>query len=143
MINRKAVTGIAEVARKMKGTLPEIRRILDPRFGRAAKHLLRTSMKIVPVDLDILRTSAFHRRLSTQRKIHWVVGYTSDYAVYVHEDLEKAHGEIYNQKYAAEIADPNNKRFHSRGPNQQAKFLETPMRTERAIMFRIIAGKGI
>lgn len=66
-----------------------------------------------------------------------VVGYTANYAVYVHEDTEAAHGEIYNTKYAAEIAQgytKSGKRKRGwkgktmRGPNQQAKFLERSAR---------------
>jgi hypothetical protein len=56
-----------------------------------------------------------------------VVGYSTKYAVYVHEDLEAAHGEAYNQKYADQIA-ARLAGFHSRGTNQQAKFLEAPAR---------------
>lgn len=55
----------------------------------------------------------------------YAVGYSASYAVIVHEDMEAAHGEDYNEKYAAEIAAGTK---HSRGPNQQAKYLETPFR---------------
>src|SRR5208283_1222248 len=34
-----------------------------------------------------------------------IVGYTANYAVYVHENLEAAHGQAYNIKYAAKIAE--------------------------------------
>ena len=70
-----------------------------------------------------------------------VVGYTAAYAVYVHENLEAAHGTAYNAKYAAEISQGQmvNKKGRvvkkkgwkgrtSRGPEQQAKFLEQPAR---------------
>jgi hypothetical protein len=57
-----------------------------------------------------------------------IVGYTASYAVYVHENIEAAHGQEYNTKHA---------QYHNRGkkkgqlvtqkgPNQQAKFLEKP-----------------
>ena len=70
-----------------------------------------------------------------------VVGYTAAYAVHVHENLEAAHGAAYNAKYADEIAQGQtvNKKGRvvkkrgwkgrtSRGPGQQAKFLEQPAR---------------
>jgi hypothetical protein len=66
-----------------------------------------------------------------------VVGYTAAYAVYVHENLEAAHGAAYNAKHAAEISAGKTKSSKtkkgwkgatSRGPNQQAKFLEQPAR---------------
>lgn len=57
-----------------------------------------------------------------------VVGYTQNYAVYVHEDLTKAHGAAFNVKHAAEIASGEE---HTRGADQQAKFLERPARENR------------
>jgi hypothetical protein len=68
-----------------------------------------------------------------------IVGYTAAYAVYVHENLEAAHGQMYNAKYADEIAMTRAMKaakipkgsfteWHDRGPNQQAKFLEQPAR---------------
>ena len=56
------------------------------------------------------------------------VGYTANYALFVHENLEAAHGAAFNAKHAAEIAAGTE---HSRGDNQQAKFLETPFRQLR------------
>lgn len=58
-----------------------------------------------------------------------VVGYTTEYAVWVHENLEAAHGQAFNVKHAAEIKAGLE---HSRGPLQQAKFLEQPARENRA-----------
>jgi hypothetical protein len=66
-----------------------------------------------------------------------VVGYATDYALYVHEDLTKAHGEAFNVKHADEIAAGTE---HSRGPNQQAKFLEQPARQNRDSYKQIIFG---
>jgi hypothetical protein len=47
-----------------------------------------------------------------------IVGYAASYALFVHENLDAAHGEEFNKKHG-----------RGRGPNQQAKFLETPFRT--------------
>ena len=65
-----------------------------------------------------------------------VVGYAASYAVHVHEDLEAKHGAEYNAAYGREFGKRDKKgRFlkgtggkHSRGPDQQAKFLEKPAR---------------
>ncbi len=51
-----------------------------------------------------------------------IVFYATNYAVYVHENLQAAHGKAYNAKHRGE------KKFKSRGPKQQAKFLEGPAR---------------
>lgn len=65
-----------------------------------------------------------------------VVGYTANYAVYVHENLQAVHGAAFNAKYSAEI---DRGVEHSRGPNQQAKFLEQPARELKQEFQRIIA----
>jgi hypothetical protein len=66
-----------------------------------------------------------------------VVGYAASYAVYVHENLEARHGADYNSWHGEEIAAGKTKSGRtkkgwkgktSRGPNQQAKFLEQPVR---------------
>ena len=66
-----------------------------------------------------------------------VVGYTAAYAVYVHENLEARHGSDYNAWYGEDISAGKTKSGKtkkgwkgktSRGPNQQAKFLEQPAR---------------
>lgn len=58
-----------------------------------------------------------------------VVGYTQSYAAAVHENLLVTHGQAFNVKHAAEIKAGLE---HSRGPTQQAKFLEQPARENRA-----------
>jgi hypothetical protein len=66
-----------------------------------------------------------------------VVGYTASYAVHVHEDLEAKHGADYNSWHGEEISRGRTKSGRkksgwkgrtSRGPDQQAKFLEQPAR---------------
>jgi len=84
-----------------------------------------------------------------------VVGYNASYALAVHEDMEKPHGEAYNEKYAKQISQVKElqkaarkhsklgelrhteelgklkKKWRNRGPGQQAKFLEQPYREMR------------
>lgn len=64
------------------------------------------------------------------------VGFSAAYALFVHENLEAAHGAVYNEKYAEDIAAG---RKHSRGEAQQAKFLEQPLRENRSKYAKIIA----
>lgn len=92
---------------------------------KAALQLQRDSQAIVPVDIGNLKNSAFTRREGSGFKTVMTVGYTAAYAVFVHEILTNAHGAAYNAKHSAEIAAGLE---HSRGPNQQAKFLEQPAR---------------
>jgi hypothetical protein len=117
----------------------------------AGKLVQRESMAIVPVDYGNLKASAFTRldKENTNRP-EVVVGYTANYAVYVHENLDAAHGAAFNAKYAGELRAARRLRRqrrggttgpfrHSRGPNQQAKFLERPLRDNWQQIVRIVA----
>lgn len=53
------------------------------------------------------------------------VSYYTSYALYVHENMQAAHGTDYNEQYADEIAAGTR---HDRGAGQGAKFLEEPAR---------------
>ena len=101
--------------------------------ARKGGHFLeRESKKIVPRDTGNLVNTAFVRNMGGQGwdvDIH--IGYTADYAVYVHEDLTKKHGSAYNAAYAG-------KDQKLRGPDQQAKFLEAPAKEFRTEIIRII-----
>jgi hypothetical protein len=65
------------------------------------------------------------------------VGYTVDYALWVHEDLTKSHGQDFNILHAAEIAAGTE---HPRRPQERAKFLEEPLRQNKREYQRIIEG---
>lgn len=85
---------------------------------KAGLFLQRESQKIVPVDQNVLRPSAFTRPEPERgggANTSVVVGYTAYYAIYVHEDLNARHA-----------------------PGTQAKFLETPFREKREEMRKII-----
>lgn len=128
-------------------------------------HLQRKSQEIVPVQLGNLKASGFCRNVGgTGFDTDIVVGYGSEacnYAVYVHEDLNKAHGQAFNIKHADKIARAGTYKtslktrkttrwkpklemgtaqggFFPRGENQQAKFLERPAREERRNIIKII-----
>lgn len=106
-------------------------------------HLLRKSLEIVPVDQGPLRASGFVRHSGIGFKTIVRVGYTAEYALLVHENLDFAHGEDFNIKYAKQIArgDPqpwNGKTFHKRGPNQKAEFLRIPAKEERNAIAKIV-----
>lgn len=110
-------------------------------------YLQRKSQQIVPVQLGPLKASAFTRDIGTVKRPDVIVGYTANYAVYVHEDLEKAHGQAFNIKHSSAIAGASKKQktakggMFLRGENQQAKFLEKPAREERTAILNIIYSK--
>lgn len=78
--------------------------------------LQRVSQKIVPVDKDILKPSADTRNVGGKGfDADIVVSFSTEYAVYVHEDLQAKHK-----------------------TGKQAKYLEEPARTKRGEIIRII-----
>lgn len=103
----------------------------------AAKLLLRRANLLVPVDTGVLKASGFVRLVGSLSEPRVLIGYTANYAIYVHENLDAKHGAAFNTAYAALIAKG---RTHVRGAAQQAKFLEAPMRDTitRAEMVELI-----
>lgn len=96
------------------------------------------SMELVPVDLGGLRGTAYVSPPKvTKEEIFLYVGYNSDIAAAVHERPPEiaTHGADYNVKHAEDIAlgrkywyQGQMRTYHTRGPDQTHKFLETPLR---------------
>jgi len=139
MARIKKITGLNIVIRN----LTKAKGVLGSGIARGLKkgglHLQRKSQEITPVDLGPLHASAFTRNVGGRGfKTDIVVGFGSEgvgYAVFVHEDLNKAHGREFNIKHAKEIAAGT---MDNRGENQQAKFLERPARGEKKRIIKII-----
>jgi hypothetical protein len=101
------------------------RRVLGDRVSvglrKGALFLQRKSQEIVPVDLNNLRPSAFTRNVGGKGfQTDMVVGYTADYAVYVHEDLEAKHK-----------------------PGKKAKYLEGPAMEFKDDIIKVIAEESV
>ena len=113
----------------------------------AGKFLLRESRWLCPIQIGNLWASGFVRNIGDNSwKADVVVGYTADYAVYVHENTTTVtHGRDFNIKHAAKImrmislglSTKENGWFWRRN-QEQAKFLEQPCRTKRNELFAII-----
>lgn len=82
---------------------------------RGGLFLQRESQKIVPVDLNVLRPSANTRMEGEGIESAVIVSYSTDYAVYVHEDMEARHK-----------------------PGKSAKYLEKPLREKRERIQQIV-----
>jgi hypothetical protein len=95
---------------------------------RAAHRLLQHSLDIVPVDTGFLRSTASVKIIGKGFKTIARVIYSAFYSIWVHERLDLAHGAVYNRKYAADIAAG---RKRPRRPQEQAKFIETPLRIHK------------
>lgn len=100
-----SVNGHKAIMRQLKAHQTKTVRGLRKGLLKGGGLLQKKSMKIVPVDKDVLRPSAFTRIFGTGFKSHVEVGYESNYAIYVHEMTENRHK-----------------------PGKSAKFLEKPFR---------------
>jgi len=123
----------------------------------AGKFLLRKSKEIVPVQTGKLKGSSHITKVGSGLRTSVFVGYTADYAVWVHEDLDKAHGAAFNRKYADLIATRSqraarrrkmgltttvaNDPYFKRGEYEQAKYLEKPARDNRQWLLAAISSE--
>lgn len=144
------MTGLGSVLGRLK-KVKSVR--LGPGFEvglkRAGLFLMRKSQEIVPVWRGPLRASARTMNIGGKGYLADVVvsfGAGAPYAVVVHEDLNKVHGEAFNRKYAVEISNAKTAQqksyYFKRGKNQQAKFLEKPARIYRPQLIALIYGSA-
>jgi len=101
------ITGINTVIRNLTKAKKNIATGVGRGLKKGGLHLKRKSDEIVPVDWGDLKGSGFCRNVGgTGFDTDIVVGYGSEacnYAIFVHEDLNAAHGKAFNIKYAKEI----------------------------------------
>lgn len=141
-----AIEGLNTVISNMRKAGKTIGHGIGRGLKKGGLFLQGKSMEIVPVQLGNLKNSGFCRNVGgCGFNTDVIVGYTANYAVYVHEDLNKAHGKQFNEKYIAEIAAAQGTPrgtarggMFNRGEDQQAKFLERPAREERGAILRIV-----
>ncbi len=92
---------------------------------KAAWDLYDKALEIVPIETGKLWLSG---KVVIEGKGFETVGHVifdAEYAIWVHERLDLAHGKVYNIKYAEDIAAG---RKILKRPQEQAKFLESPLR---------------
>jgi hypothetical protein len=144
------VTGLENVLKNLDRANVKIGLAVARGLSKGGRVLQAASMSIVPVQMGNLKASCFTRNVGGNGfDADIVVGYGTDYAVYVHEDLTKAHGKEFNIKHAEEIAvaagtpaGTAKGGMFLRGENQQAKFLERPMREQRTEILKIVADEA-
>jgi hypothetical protein len=141
------LTGLGQVLSNAKGASDAIGRAVERGLKKSGKLLLRESQRLVPVDTGNLKASGFVRSEGAGARTDVTVGYTANYAVYVHEDLEKAHGSEYNVKHLLLYKHGKKKgqMVVQRGPDQQAKFLEKPAHELRPVIIDLLVNeiKGV
>ena len=148
--------GVDTVLKNLNRTSHKVGMAVEKGLIAGGTYLRTKSMEIVPFQIGKLHASAYAPRNVGGRgfKADIVIGYTAEYAVWVHEipNPPHAHGKEFNMKHAAEIAAAKGTPkgtaeggMKARKPEEQWKFLEQPMRTERANILKIIANavKGV
>lgn len=110
-----SVQGVKEIARAIKRHEKAAVKGLRKGLYRGGLFLQRESQLIVPVDTSALKNSANTRLTGQGLSSAAVVSYSTEYAVYVHEDLEARHK-----------------------PGKAAKFLEKPLREKRGRIMEIV-----
>jgi len=110
------IKGMDKVLKKLSKSKAVTAAGVERGLKQAGLFLQAHSQRICPIDTGNLRGSAFTRNAGGRGfKADIVVGYTANYAVYVHENLQARHK-----------------------PPTQAKYLEQPAREKKDKIFRII-----
>jgi len=110
------VTGIAMVRRRLAKAAGDTARGMERGQVKAALRLLALSQQVVPVDTGALKRSGFASKAGSGFSTQMTVGYSTPYAIYVHEDVDASHA-----------------------PGKIAKYLEKPARDHAAELREIIA----
>lgn len=101
-----------------------------------ASHLrMAANLTYTPMDTTALASTSYTTSVKAKNPTAEAV-WIEDYAISVHEDLQKRHGREFNTFYARDIALGIE---HSRKDTEQAKFVERPLFEERFTIFNIIA----
>ena len=106
-----SVQGLDEVLKNLNREIKEIEGATLSGLWDAGLQIQRVSQSRTPVDTGNLKGSAYTRRTSDDGV---EIGYTANYAIYVHENMEAAH------------------------TNGQAKFLESALRDNQRNIIKII-----
>jgi len=85
------VTGIAELVRKLEAHKGRFATSFERGMKKGGLYLQRRSQKLVPIDTGTLRNSAYTRATGKGFGVVVHVGYTANYAIFVHENLEAHH----------------------------------------------------
>jgi hypothetical protein len=115
MPKKVKVEGVKQVIKRLYTIKGETAKGMERGIVKAGKHLQTKSQAVVPVDTGAHKASAYTRRKGHGFSTQVTVGYTQDYAIYVHEDLEARHK-----------------------PGKIAKYLERPARETKEAMAKII-----
>lgn len=103
-MNGVKLEGFVELTKKLNKSISEISSVVEDALLDCGNDLQQKAQDLTPVDTGALRSSAFTETDRQGKNPSVIVGYTEEYAIFVHENLEAHH------------------------PVGQAKFLEQPLR---------------
>lgn len=126
------VKGTDEVLRNINAAVKKMKGNVEAGLLFGAGYLKKESQKLTPVVTSYLRNSAYVKPYKKRKKVGAEVGYTADYAVYVHEDAEK------EKRRAARRGTPHPKGRVIRSHVGYWKFLETPLKEKSRQIIAII-----
>lgn len=110
------ISGIDEVLHRLRIELFKLESISLKGLRAAALVVKNESVRLTPVDTSNLRNSAYTETFQSTGTSGVEIGYTADYAPYVHERIELSHA-----------------------PPTQAKFLEEALKRNEQNIIQIVA----
>jgi len=145
------VKGIGALVKKLQKTQKNIGKKVTNGLLLAGHHIMRESVKIVPVQTGALKASYLVRKKTAT---HIEIGYEGmEYGAWVHEipnawskyGPPHAHGKEFNIKHAAEILAAKGTPLgtveggmFNRKSDEQYKFLEKPLKDEHLTVLKTI-----
>uniref|UniRef100_A0A6M3K492 Putative capsid protein n=1 Tax=viral metagenome TaxID=1070528 RepID=A0A6M3K492_9ZZZZ len=109
------IAGVNEILKNLKASEILVGKGVSRGLKKAGLFLQRESQKVVPIDTGTLKNSAYTRHVGEGIKTIVMIGYTTAYGIFVHENLKAQHKE-----------------------GKQAKYLEDPMKKKRNEILAII-----
>ncbi|MGM0409192.1 MAG: hypothetical protein ACQEQF_00400 [Bacillota bacterium] len=85
------LTGLQNVLQNLNEKIDDIKNMSEQGVYKAALIIERESKKRTPVDTGNLKAGTYTRPLKTSRGPGAEIGYTSNYAIHVHEKTENRH----------------------------------------------------
>ncbi len=132
-LNQLNVKGMKDIQKSLGKERRRLEKAVPQGLAVAGLLLQRESQLLAPVDYGILKASAFTRSEGKGFSTVVNVGYTANYAMYVHENIAmKGKGQ------PREPGKPGRGNFWDPAGRGQAKFLEQPARTLKPKMFAVI-----
>ncbi len=96
-MNEVKLEGFVELTKKLNKSISEISSVVEDALLDCGNDLQQKAQDLTPVDTGALRASAFTEAESGSNP-SVIVGYTEEYAIFVHENLE-AHHDVGQAKF--------------------------------------------